>query len=226
MAELHNATSPKDGSLPTTARGRRTRNAILHAAREIFEEDGFADARIADIMKRANVSYGSFYNYFESKHEVFREIVNSATGEMFLATRAESPQTADPVERIRYSTERYLEAYGRNTHIMRVIEQVTPYDDHFNTVSLEIRQLFVDRIAHSITRLQNEGLADPHLEPKLAASMLGGMVEHFAKVWFLMGETHDKNTAINTLTRLWAQAIGLTVTASGTKLAHKVDALT
>jgi AcrR family transcriptional regulator len=40
----------------------------------MFEEHGLPDARIADIAERAGASYGSFYNYFESKEAVFREL--------------------------------------------------------------------------------------------------------------------------------------------------------
>lgn len=36
------------------------------------------------------------------------------------------------------------------------------------------------------------------------------MVENFARSWLLHGEAFDREVAIATLTRLWAQAIGLT----------------
>jgi AcrR family transcriptional regulator len=32
------------------------------AAKEIFENDGFLDARISDIAERAGLSHGSFYH--------------------------------------------------------------------------------------------------------------------------------------------------------------------
>ena len=34
---------------PPTARGRRTRAALVRAAAEVFERDGFLDARVTDI---------------------------------------------------------------------------------------------------------------------------------------------------------------------------------
>ena len=36
--------------------------------------DGFLDARITDISKRAGLSHGAFYHYFTSKEQLFREV--------------------------------------------------------------------------------------------------------------------------------------------------------
>src|SRR5262249_21385709 len=78
---------PRPGTSPPppTARGRRTRATLIMAAREVFEADGFRDAKIADIAAGARISYGSFYTYFESKEQIFREVVNEVAGEIFVA---------------------------------------------------------------------------------------------------------------------------------------------
>lgn len=198
---------------PVTSRGRRTRSALIQAAREIFEEDGFEQARIADISLRARTSYGSFYRYFDSKHAIFKEVVKAATGEMFTASRSGVEPGAGPVEHIYDSTQRYLAAYARNAKIMHVIEQVSPRDDYFRGLLLEIRAAFVRRIAVRIQRLQADGLAASDTDAEIAASALGGMVEHFARIWFLFGQQFDEDTAMDTLTVLWARAIGLDVPA-------------
>lgn len=41
---------------------------ILNAARELFLKNGFSNTSIADIIKLANVSKGTFYNHFSSKN--------------------------------------------------------------------------------------------------------------------------------------------------------------
>ena len=56
---------------PRSRKGVKTRSRLVTAAKEIFERDGFLDARISDIAERAGLSHGSFYHYFESKEEVF-----------------------------------------------------------------------------------------------------------------------------------------------------------
>ena len=59
---------------PRSRKGVETRARLVAAAKEIFEQDGFLDARISDIAERAGLSHGSFYHYFDSKEEVFREV--------------------------------------------------------------------------------------------------------------------------------------------------------
>ncbi len=59
---------------PRSRKGIETRARLVDAAKEVFEHDGFLDARISDIAEQAGLSHGSFYHYFESKEEVFREV--------------------------------------------------------------------------------------------------------------------------------------------------------
>lgn len=48
---------------------------IVAAALEMFGEKGFAGARIEEIAKRAGVSKGTLYLYFETKADIFRAVV-------------------------------------------------------------------------------------------------------------------------------------------------------
>ena len=48
-----------------------TRRALLDAARQVFAEQGFADASIADVVERAGSSVGSLYHHFGGKSELF-----------------------------------------------------------------------------------------------------------------------------------------------------------
>lgn len=200
---------PTPGGRPPTERGRRKRGALVQAAREVFEEQGFEDTRIAQITGRADVAYGSFYTYFDSKETIFHEVAKGVAGEMFDAARSAAPADTDPIDRIRYATERFLSAYRDNARIMQVIEQVSPRHPRFRTLFLQIRGLFVERIITGTRRLQEEGIASTDIDVPVTASMLGGMVEHTARMLYLYGEEHDPEVVLETATRLWARGIGL-----------------
>ena len=66
------------GHVPTTARGRRTRDALVAAARVVFERDGYADSRLVDIAAEAGCSVGTFYTWFDGKDEVFAAVLEQA----------------------------------------------------------------------------------------------------------------------------------------------------
>jgi AcrR family transcriptional regulator len=53
------------------ARTAGTQRALLDAAREVFTEQGFAEASIADVVERAGSSVGSLYHHFGGKSELF-----------------------------------------------------------------------------------------------------------------------------------------------------------
>lgn len=51
---------------------------LMTAALEVFAERGFAAARLDDVAKRAGVSKGTVYLYFDSKEALFKAAVEAA----------------------------------------------------------------------------------------------------------------------------------------------------
>ncbi len=47
---------------------------ILNATKEIVSTEGFTGATIANILKKAGTGYGTLYNYFSSKEDLYREL--------------------------------------------------------------------------------------------------------------------------------------------------------
>jgi AcrR family transcriptional regulator len=64
-------TSRSAGGAWQWQRTAQTQRALLDAAREIFAEQGFAEASIADVVERAGSSVGSLYHHFGGKSELF-----------------------------------------------------------------------------------------------------------------------------------------------------------
>jgi TetR/AcrR family transcriptional regulator, fatty acid metabolism regulator protein len=48
---------------------------IVEAALKVFSRKGYADTRMADIAREADMSYGLVYHYFENKEKLFDAIV-------------------------------------------------------------------------------------------------------------------------------------------------------
>ena len=197
---------------PRSVKGARTRARLIDAARDVFERDGFLTARIADIATAAGLSQGSFYHYFESKEQIFREVA--------AAQEARLTAPPDPADRdggadspravIGRANLRYFERYRDAAELMGVIEQVSRYDEPVNAARFATMQHFVERAERSIRRLQDAGLADPALDPTIAADALGAMVARFAEIWLVQGyREYDFDQAVEQLTRLWANALGL-----------------
>lgn len=56
-------------------RARRSYQALLEAAAELFAHQGYDAVGTPEIAQKAGVSVGTFYRYFDDKHEVYLEIM-------------------------------------------------------------------------------------------------------------------------------------------------------
>lgn len=198
---------------PASARGRRTRAALLKAARGIFERDGFLDARITDIADLASVSHGSFYTYFSSKDEIFREVVFAMREEFASAEHLVVEEGDDPVQVIANATRQYLETYRAHAALLGTIEQVST----FVTKTKWLRQIrssgHIGRTTDFIRMLQKRGLVDKQLDVNYVGPALSVMVTRFAYISFVeqasIGNKTDVEKSVTALTQIWARALGL-----------------
>lgn len=198
---------------PRSRKGARTRQRLLDAAKAVFEQAGFREARISDIAQHAGLSHGSFYHYFDSKEQIFREVADAQEAAL-TAPAGHGPdgdhEPGSEYERIRRANRRYLERYRDNGRIMSVIEEVSRYDAHVHDARTRRQKHFAERAEQSIRRLQERGAADALVDPEIAAVALGAMVARFAEVWLVEDWAEfDFDQVVEQLTRLWANAIGL-----------------
>lgn len=197
---------------PRSRKGMQTRARLLDAAKLVFERDGFLDARIADIAEAAQLAIGSFYHYFDSKEQIFREIAQLQEARLTAPdpSAAEHSGSDSPWDRIRQANRRYLQRYRDEAALMGVIEQVSRYDEQVNAARFATMKHFVERAERVIRGLQEQGLADPRLDPPFAADALGAMVARFAELWLVQGyRDYDFEQAVDQLTILWSNALGM-----------------
>jgi AcrR family transcriptional regulator len=197
---------------PRSRKGVRTRARLIESAKKVFERDGFLEARIVDIAETANLAPGTFYHYFESKEQIFREVAEAQEERLTAPPEGDAASTRDdsPMERIRAANRRYLERYRDEAALMGVIEQVSRYDEHVNAARMATMKHFVERAEAAIRRMQRGGVVDKRLDPAMAADALGAMVARFAELWLVQGyRDYDFDEAVEQLTILWANALGI-----------------
>lgn len=81
-------------------RKERTRAALIEAAQHLLAEGDDAQASIQTITDRADVGFGSFYNYFSSKEELFEAAATAAIDDYLRWIEARLPDDIDPVTRL------------------------------------------------------------------------------------------------------------------------------
>jgi AcrR family transcriptional regulator len=197
---------------PRSRRGAETRARLIEAAKTVFEDKGFHEARVSDIAERAGLSHGSFYHYFESKEDIFREVAAAtdhalSEGMDFILDPASS---ATPRERLTKALRAHFEAYRKEARIMSVIEQVSRYDEQVHALWTMLNKQHTKDVVSSIIALQRRGLADPELDPDIAAAALGAMTWRFAEQWLVQGSPEcDFDRGVEQITKLFINALGV-----------------
>ncbi|MFI9532951.1 TetR/AcrR family transcriptional regulator [Nocardia fusca] len=194
---------------PKSRRGIRTRAALIAAAREVFEADGFVDARISDITRTAGVASGSFYTHFDSKEEVFAAVAEQVREEMLHPHVRARAGSDDPRDWIAAANREYLRSYRRNARLMAVLEQVSRVDPQFAALRAERASAFIDRNAALIRDLQERGLVTARLDARVTALALSSMVSKVAYLVFVEGEQIEFDTLLETLDWIWCNALQL-----------------
>lgn len=200
------STPPQPPAL--TARGQRTRRALLDAGRKVFERDGYHDARIADVAREAGCAVGSFYNYFESKEEFFKVLLIELEGEVYREP-ARLPSDAAPVDRLRETNRLYFESFRRNSAFWAVVEQAVLQSKEARQLVNDRHHYYRARTERALALWQANGLVSPDVNLRFAAAALGAMTERCAYLWFVLEEQVDFDEAVEEVTQLWARALQL-----------------
>lgn len=195
---------------PSTPRGVRTRDALVAAARRVFERDGFIDARLVDITHEASCSTGTFYTYFDSKEDALAAVLLAAQDDMMNPGMPHVDADPDNSAGIIGAANRaYLDAYRRNAKLMQLLEQVATIDPAFRELRLARSRAFAERSARRIERMQQQGRADPTLDPLMTARALAGMTSRMAYLALALDEGWDLARVAETITQLWLNVLGV-----------------
>jgi AcrR family transcriptional regulator len=191
----------------------------VDAAKQIFEENGFLEARISDIAERAGLSHGSFYHYFDSKEEIFREVAEAQEDRLSTASIVESGLLDGSIsmrDRLAESNRRYLSEYRDQARLMGVIEEVSRYDEQVGAARFRRYQQYIKQVADSIRQMQRAGLSDPDLDPMVASLALSAMVTRLAESWFVQGQLDcSLEEGVDQLTKLCMNALRLEEPTAG-----------
>jgi AcrR family transcriptional regulator len=186
---------------------------LVDAAKVVFETSGFLDARITDIAEGAGVSHGSFYHYFDSKEQVFREVADALDDRMNAPLSdviLDESSSAGPRDRIREGNRQFLVSYQRDARLISEVEQVSRYDEQLKAERRTHLQAYGKQLASSLIEMQNAGLVDRQLEPVLTSHAIGAMVTRFADLWLTQGIVEcTLDQAVDQLTRLVSNALQL-----------------
>jgi AcrR family transcriptional regulator len=174
-------------------------------------EDTAKPVTIAYIAESAGVSLGTFYQYFRDRADVMATLV----GEFVLVELGRSEGLWDATRGrlgLRRVISSFVRRYAESAGIQRAWEQASQHDADLATLRRDLTRAYVVAVERELRRAQQLGIVRPELDPAQAAISLNAMVDRFCYLSFLSGlgtDPSDVEGAIDELTRLWADGIGL-----------------
>lgn len=173
--------SPQENGEPHLTKGERTRARLVAAAEEVFGEGTYDEASIVEITRRAGVSQGTFYLYFPSKLEIFREVVAYLGHQLRtrLAQATEGAQSRAEIERIGF--EAFFDYVEEHPELYRIIRQAEFVDrDSFRA--------HYERLAEGYRDGLEKAMRDGEVrrtDPEALAYCLMGVAELIGMRWIL-----------------------------------------
>jgi len=102
------------------ASGEESRLRLVHAARDLIAEHGYAGTSIGDICKRAGVAKTAVYWHFQSKEGLLAAVLESLGGEWIEELRKRAYEAADPVARMNRLFDDWREILREQPHLVKL----------------------------------------------------------------------------------------------------------
>ena len=98
----------KAAVLTRRERVEQREKAVLNAARALFQEYGCDNVPMSEIAKQAQISEGSIYSYYKTRHDLMQAVVVDFWNDIAERARAAIPEAAHPFEQMQALAEFHL----------------------------------------------------------------------------------------------------------------------
>ena len=172
---------------------QRTRDALLHAALELFVTQGYEHTTVDEIAERADVSQRTFFRYFAGKEDAAFAMSDAMTAQFVAALRGR-PAHEPPLEALRRAVLDSWDTVGE------AVQATVPLDLYMRTCQLiestpallaaHLRRCVAMEEELARTIAQREGLdvdTDPY--PRVVVAAFGGVLRLAGRMWAAGGDT-------------------------------------
>ncbi|MCC5912080.1 MAG: TetR/AcrR family transcriptional regulator [Clostridiaceae bacterium] len=164
-----------------TTKGKR--QLIIEAAVKIFARDGYHKATVSDIAEEAGIGKGTIYEYFNSKEQLFLEMIKFFI-KAYLFSIKETLQQDDPTrEKLKGYFEVVIDFTRQHLDLVKIFSQeMWKPEENFMQLMLETKKQIISLVEAVFVQAVEEGTFR-NIDTKIATlGFLGGtnyMVLHY-----------------------------------------------
>ncbi|MGF7161871.1 AcrR family transcriptional regulator [Rhodoligotrophos appendicifer] len=139
--------------LTRAEKGQKIKADLFHAAAKVVGEVGYANALVSLITANAKVAQGTFYNHFDSRQDLFDQLLPALGAELLDFIRAQAHGAPDAIERERRSFLSFFEFIKLKPEFYRILYEAEVF-------APRAFQMHMDRIADAYIRTLERGFGN------------------------------------------------------------------
>lgn len=189
-------------------RNAETRRRLLSATREAFAESGYAQATVADIVKRAGRAHGSFYLHFANKEEALQTLLEDAMAQLALESKT-LWRWDEPGTSVRRTVRRFIEEYGEDRDLWRLLDQRSSLEPTFKKLSDQWFQQLASSIMRGMVSTDTPGLMRG-VDPEILAQVFAAMLSDSTRAAYQESHSWKPDEMADQISAIWSRTLGYT----------------
>ncbi|MFA8437905.1 TetR/AcrR family transcriptional regulator [Pueribacillus sp. YX66] len=167
-------------------------NQIIDAAAEVIAENGFHQAQVSKIAKRAKVADGTIYLYFKNKEDILISLFREKMG-LYVERLEKAMLTKTTVEEKLFAlVEIHFKNLSENQYWAVVTQlELRQSDKRLRAKISEVLKNFLAIMDDLIEEGKQEGIFSPNLDKRLARQMIFGTIDETVTTWVMKDRKYD-----------------------------------
>ena len=193
----------------TKAKSNDKYERILEAAIKVFAEQGFHQATISMIARKAGVADGTIYLYFKNKDDIMVHFFNQRTKQAFSRFREAVERAGDAREKLTVLIRTHLKEFQLNRDLAVVYQTETHRNNRSCEVQIrEMSKMYLDIVSEIVEQGQQEGLVRKDLYLGLVKRFIIGAVDEVINTWLHSNTDYDLSSMAEPLVDLFLRGVG------------------
>ena len=194
------------------------RNNILRAARKLFFDRGFKTVTVDSIAAKAGVSKGSIYLYFDSKEEIYAQVLVADNIEHHKDLLYFVTKDASAEELLMEYSQRYVDNFLSDNELFRILMTFMLQTEQMNLTPEQNAELIrttndnIKFISNILQKGIDEGTFLPTIDIRQTQNAIWGLLNGIISLFLFLGNPSKRTDRIHTLVKE-----GLTIFIKGLK---------
>jgi AcrR family transcriptional regulator len=152
-------------------RSEATRQKVIDAAVDLFDEIGYPATGMGDIIGRAQITKGALYYHFDSKESVAAAVIEMGSATLLTTFVSVCQSAAPAVENLIHSTF-VIADHTAGDKVTRAAARLTHTLGHLSEAAAHANRAWLSAMAAQLTRIAEEGDLREDVDPDAAAETI------------------------------------------------------